>query len=216
MKARSIVTRDSDPSGLIARLTMPPAFYKRVNETRFKQRWKMPKIVYECLALGWTGEGDWRRFLQFMLSGTGARRYARTNLGEVILTTHSIIDVSASFSGSTITFNTDGLLSGVALNGDPQFPEFPGEWWSEEPVTGIGSSYAVRYLSSGLIGDFFGSAAAADTWITISANRSWSERRTLADDGIGVSIVQATFEVGPQPSGPADDSALIGLRCDIE
>lgn len=215
MAARSIITRDSDPRGLIARLTMPPAFYRRVNETRFRQEWKLPKIIYECLALGWDGEGDWRRFLQLMLSGTGARRYARIPQGEVILTNHTLSDTSTSFSGCTITFDTNGLLKGVVLNGDPQFPTFPGEWWSEEPVTAVGDNYAARYLSSGQLGTPSAGAAAADTWITMTASRSWSRNRQLAVEGVGTSVFQATFECGPEPSGPADDSALITLGATI-
>ena len=213
MAARSIVTRDSDPRGLIARLTMPPAFYRRVNETRFRQEWRMPKIIYECLTLGWDGEGDWRRFLQRMLSGTGVRRYARIPQGEVIITNHVISDVSASFAGAGIAFATDGSHNGTRLNASN--PDYPGEWWSEEPVTDIGDNYAARHLSSGKIGTFSAEVAAADVWHTLTSAGNWSRTRQSGVEGTGTSVAQATFEVGPEPSGPAADTSVITLSAEI-
>lgn len=212
MRARAIMTRDSDPRGLIARLTMPPAFYKRVNETRFRQEWRMPKIIYECLALGWNGEGDWRRFLQLMLSGTGVRRYARIPQGSVVLTNHSVIDEDTTLARSQFIFQTDGVLDGVRLNAADS--TYPGEWWSEEPETGIGNNYAVRWLSSGSFGALTSGSSAGDSWVTISAARTYTLERAVAQ-GVGTDIFQATFECGPEPSGPADDTSLLGLRVDI-
>jgi hypothetical protein len=223
MPSRSTITFDN-PEGFFAKSVLPPAFRKRQRETRFRQEWNLSHFLYRCLMLGWNGEGDARQFMREFkgpkyqrgqLSGGSCNRWNRQPQGQVVITTHSLIDESTSFAGTTFTFRTMGTLRGTVLNGDPQFPVWAGEWWSEEPVTSIGDDYAVRYLSSGQIGTLTGSASAADAWVTISVDRGYSLSRQLAVEGIGVSIFQATFEIGPQPSGPADDSALLGLRADI-
>ncbi|WP_455363604.1 hypothetical protein [[Eubacterium] cellulosolvens] len=169
----------------------------------------MPALVYDCLALGWNGEGDWRRFLQFMLSGAGVRRYAyRRYGGKVVLTAQSKTDTSAGFSQVSVQFQADGEFEFVLLNDTPQFQGVPGQWWSEGAIDGVGDDYAVRSLSSGAVGTWFSSPGADDTWLTMTTLRGWGNRR-VSGDGTGTTQVNRTFEVGPEPSGPADDSAFI-------
>ena len=84
-----------------------------------------------------------------------------------------------------------------------------GEWWSLEPVTGIGSSYEVRALSSGKVGTWSGTAAADNTWITINIDRTWHVESTAPT----TKTTSATFEVGPDGVESADDSATI--QCSV-
>lgn len=219
MKSRAIITRDSDPSGLIARLTMPPAFYQRVNETRFRQEWVLTPFQHLCLKLGWDGEGDpkhWMmsvfkgpRFQRGMLSGMGNKRVVGVPAGgSVVLTAHS--KTSTRFtSGSTtasMEFENDGELWGRVTDsgGDTQYA---GEWWSDEPEASIGSSYEVRNLSSGKTGTFTTQAGADDVWVTISSTRIWTVTRSAN----GSKSCTATFEVGPDGVESADDSAALTI-----
>lgn len=220
---QATIERDSDPRGLFAALTMPPAFYKRVNETRFKQEWRLSMFQYWCLKRGWSGFGDpwtfFRMYLALMKPFKGPKRQRGTfhmfpagstallNAGQVVMSgTKLIVDqrFTAGTADARISFENDGELKGVKLNGTDL--DYTGEWWSLEPESGIGSSYAARYLSGGS-GVWDTSAAAVNNWITISTTRQWGVTRTAT----GSESANATFEVGPTPSGPADDSA--GVTC---
>ena len=220
---QATIERDSDPRGLFAALTMPPAFYKRVNETRFKQEWRLSMFQYWCLKRGWSGFGDpwtfFRMYLALMKPFKGPKRQRGTfhmfpagstavlNAGAVVFTGPKLI-VDTEFSpvspvaDARISFENDGELKGVRLNQTDI--NYTGEWWSAEPEIGIGSSYAARYISGGS-GTWDTSAAAVNNWITISTTRQWGVTRTAT----GSESANATFEVGPQPSGPADDSAAV-------
>lgn len=225
MASKSIINRDSDPAGLIARLTMPPAFYKRVNETRFKQEWELTHFQYLCLKLGWDGEGDpyhWMmsvfkgpKFQRGMLSGGSVRRAAWTAgpAGNVSINAHNIVDQKFS-SGQTdakIEWQTDGQLWFFRQVGSDG--EYNGEWWTNEPETSIGSSYECRHISTGKIGTYnSGEAAVANTWITISAARQWGVQRNVN----GSKSCTATFEVGDDGAESADDSAVITVTAILD
>lgn len=224
MKARTITERDSDPRGLIAALTLPPAFYNRINETRFKQEWRLTQFQYWCLKRGWSGFGDPWTFFRIWLASIkpfkGPKRQrgnfamfpagttAAAGGGAVVLTGPKLIsDSRFSLPGTAdarISFENDGELKGVRLNTTDI--DYTGEWWSAEPEIGIGNSYAARYISGGS-GVWDTSAATVNNWITISTTRQWGVTRNTT----GSESANATFEVGPTPSGPADDSA--GVTC---
>ena len=225
---QATIERDSDPRGLFAALTMPPAFYKRVNETRFKQEWRLSMFQYWCLKRGWSGFGDpwtfFRMYLALMKPFKGPKRQRGTfhmfpagstallNAGQVVMSgTKLIVDqrFTAGTADARISFENDGELKGVKLNGTDL--DYTGEWWSAEPEIGIGSSYAARYLSGGS-GVWDTSAAGANSWITISGTRQWGVTRT----NTGSESANATFEVGPTPSGPADDSAPVTCTAIID
>ena len=221
-KARTITERDSDPRGLIAALTMPHAFYNRINETRFKQEWRLTQFQYWCLKRGWSGFGDPRTFFRMWLAlmkpfkGPKRQRgnfacwpagsFALLNAGAVVLSGPKLIsDSRFSLPGTAdarISFENDGELKGVRLNQTDI--NYTGEWWSAEPEIGIGSSYAARYISGGS-GTWDVFAQSVNNWSTISVTRQWGVIRTAT----GSESANATFEVGPQPSGPADDSAAV-------
>ena len=228
-KSRTIIERDSDPRGLFAALTMPPAFYKRVNETRFKQEWRLTQFQHWCLKRGWSGFGDPWTFFRIWLAAIkpfeGPKRQrgnfscypagtaAVLNAGSVVLTgTKLISDTRFALPGTAdarIEFQSDGELFGVKLNGTNI--DYTGEWWSAEPEIGIGSSYAARYISGGS-GVWDTSAASVNAWVTISITRQWGVTRTSN----GSESANATFEVGPTPSGPADDSAPVTCIATID
>jgi len=227
MKARSIITRDSDPAGLIARLTMPPAFYKRVNETRFKQEWVLTHFQYLCLRLGWDGEGDpkhWMmsvfkgpRFQRGMLSGMGIKRAAwgAGPAGNVSISAHTLLDqrFDAGTCDARIEWQADGQLWAFRQVGSDF--EYAGEWWTNEPESaGVGADYECRHISSGKTGTFSAGveAAVADTWITISAARVWGVTRNVT----GTKSCAATFEVGDDGAESADDSAILTTTATVD
>ena len=123
----------------------------------------------------------------------------------MVLTPHFLTDfVAGGAARAYFTFETDGGLAGIRLNNSDL--DYAGEWWSAEPATGIGSSYAARHLSSGTTGTYnYTEAAVADAWITMTSNRSWGVSASAG----GSTSTSATFEVGPTASGPADDSAIL-------
>lgn len=111
------------------------------------------------------------------------------------------VNVSNIVIGSSCTsgfrFNTDGTID---ENENGIYTQV-GLWHTEKP--GIGSSYQVRALSSGKSGTWTASAAADDTWITISAGREWS----VTQGSPGVKTTSATFEFRPVGGSSAIRSA---------
>lgn len=220
MATQRIIT-DIAPGGFFEQAVMPPAFVKRRNATRFKQEWKLPRFLYRCLMMGWNGEGDPKAWamrhvqtLRKQAGFIGRRRGAFDGGGggSVVLTGHTLSDNDLSGTARAYwSFETDGTLWGYRnVFSDV---EYSGEWWSLEPTAGIGSSYAVRHLSSGKSGTFnYIEAAVADTWATVSANRQWGVERTTT----GSTTCTATFEAGPAASGPADDSAILFASASLE
>ncbi len=223
MAAQAIITRDSDPAGLIARMTMPPAFYKRVNETRFKQEWLLTHFQHLCLKLGWDGEGDpkqWMmrefkgpRFQLGMLSGMGVKRAQQAApVGNVQIGAHSLTDerFSAGTADARIQWQNDGQLWAFRQVGSDF--EYPLEWWSLEPETSVGNDYECRHISTGKTGTFSVQAAVANTWITITTGREWGVTRSST----GSKSCTATFEVGDDGVESADDSAVFTTTASID
>lgn len=101
-----------------------------------------------------------------------------------------------------IRFNTDGSIDKRENSVYTQVD--PGEYWSNEPETGIGSNYDVRALSAGKTGTWSQAAEIDDTWIQISANREWVVLRFTA----GTKQCIATFEMRNTGSGSALDDAV--------
>jgi len=224
MGSQGIITRDSDPAGLIARLTMPPAFYKRTNETRFRQEWVLTHFQHLCLRLGWDGEGDPRhwmmsvfkgpKFQRGMLSGMGVKRAAwAAPAGNVSITAHSLLDsrFDAGTCDARIQWQTDGQLWAFRQVGSDF--EYDAEWWTTEPETSIGDGYECRHISSGKTGTYnVAEAAVADTWITITSAREWGVQRVIT----GTKSCTATFEVGVDAAESADDSAVFTTSATVD
>ena len=80
-----------------------------------------------------------------------------------------------------------------------------GEWWSDEPDTGIGSSYDVRQASL-TSGSWSLQAATVTTWIAMSTNRVWRCTVT-AMASPALNQAQGVFEIRTTGSGSALDSA---------
>lgn len=219
-KVQTIIT-NFDPAGPFAGLLLPPRFRKRQSETRFKQRWQVTLEQY--LALMHEGYNlhlkKWLPLQRYqrgsiMIGAAGAMAAAGAGGigGFVVLTAHSINDFAVSGTATAqIDFENDGELWGRrAILSDLQYT---GEWWSDEPEASIGDSYAARHRSSGKIGTYSFEAAAAENWITITGTRSWGVSKSAPT---GFKSCDATFECGPQPSGPADDTAFIELEADFD
>lgn len=207
MPSQAIITLDN-PNGIFGRSVIPEAMRKRQAETRFRQEWRMSKLLYECLMHGWDGEGDWRRFLQKMLSGSGIRRYGRIPQGFVQLTNHTVTDTSTTASNCNMRVRSDGHLE--VQRAEAANIVYSDEWWSAAPETGVGSDYSVRQLSTGASGTWDFQPLANDVWGSLASNQLWILQR-VSGDGVGSEQVVRTIEVGPQPSGPADDSCVMDL-----
>jgi hypothetical protein len=210
MAKSQLIISDFDPAGAFAELILPPAFRQRQKETRFKQEWKVTIPQYIQLMREFVGLPKRQRGIIQMMGGGmmvgGAEAFVQ-------LTAHSVSEFrdTAGVADAWFEFQNDGELWGMRnISADAQYP---GQWWSDEPETLIGDDYAVRHLSSGKTGTYnLFEAAVADTWITATATRSWGIRRSIQ----GVKTTVATFEVGPQPTGPADDSAVLTTIAELD
>jgi hypothetical protein len=198
---------------MIARLTMPPAFFKRVNETRFKQEWLLTPLQYLALKLGWDGHGS-PKFQRGMLSGLSVKRAITAGgAGFVRLNPHTLLDerFDAGTAAAEIQFQNDGQLFAFRQVGSDF--EYNGEWWSDEEEASIGDGYECRHLSSGKNGTYNGpEAAVADTWITITTGRSWGVTRTVN----GMKSCDATFECGLDGVESALDSATFTVTASVD
>lgn len=214
-KTQTIITR-FDSSGIFAGLILPSRFRKRQSETRFKQCWNITYAEYFLLMRKrysltlkrWVSTPRYQRgSIQIGASGAMAAAGVVAS-GNVVLTAHNFLAITNGPCTSGVRFETDGQL--FEINSVTGEVEQDGEWWSDEPAVSIGSSYAVRYLTAGRVGTWTFEAASADNWVTMTPNRIWS-----VDSPLDTSkTASATFEVGPQPSGPADDSAVIECIAD--
>lgn len=209
MAKSQLIISDFDLAGAFAELILPPAFRQRQKETRFKQEWKVTFAQYAKLMRGFIGSKRQRGSIMIMGGGmmVGAAG------GFVQLTAHTVnqFRATAGNADAWFEFQNDGEL--WAMRNIDSDVQFSGEWWSDEPETSIGDDYAVRHLSSGKTGTYnLFEAAVADTWITATATRSWGVRRSIQ----GIKTTAATFEVGPEPSGPADDSAVLTTIAELD
>ena len=191
-----LIIRDFDPAGLFAGLILPPMFLKRCAETRFKQEWKLTLSQYT--AMMHKGPKRQRGSIRLALAATAVTG------GAVVVNTRffAFNNVSGEHS-DRVRFKTDGETTEV--EDTTEIGGAGGEWWSAEPVTGIGSSHEVRALAAGKVGTWTTSAAADDTWITMNANREWLVTAT----GPTPKTTSATFEVGKDGVESAEDSATI-------
>jgi hypothetical protein len=213
MSAQTIITRDSDPAGLLARLTMPPAFFKRVNETRFRQEWKLTPLQYLALKLGWDGHGS-PKYQRGMLSGMGVKRAitAGAPAGSVLLNPHTLLDqrFNAGTCDARIQFQNDGQLFAFRQVGSDF--EYNGEWWTNEEEASIGDGYECRHISAGKTGFYDVQAAVADTWITITTGREWGVTQSTT----GSQSTTATFECGLDAVESALDSAIFTVTATVD
>lgn len=199
MSARSqIIITGFDSAGLFAGLVLPARFRKRQAETRFKQEWKLTWQQYLIMMREFINP-EYQRGSIILATAAPAGIH-----GGVLITNHTITAISFTPANATagVRWDTDGQIS---RNRNTVYDNpFSNQWWSNEPVTGIGSSYAVRALSGGS-GTWTVAAAVDNTWITMSANREWNVLQTV----IGIKTTTRVFEVGPQPTGPVHDSGSI-------
>lgn len=121
------------------------------------------------------------------------------------------VGVDASYSSTPpdnatvgVTFQPDGRIL-IDNEDSTQFENY----WSEAPQAGIGAGYQVRSLASGKVGVWDTEAAADDTWVTMSIDRTWSITSS------GVQSVSSTFEIRPIGGGSALDSETISASIDI-
>lgn len=206
----SVTVQGFDPDGPFAGMILPRPFRRRCKETRFKQEWKLTLAQYAQMIRGFKGpkrqRGNLLLLAAILPSGGGT-----TPGPSVVLTGPKFFMGSQPVAGSITVgarFDTDGgLTEADNVNGDTAVPE---EWWTAEPDPGIGSSYEVRALSAGKTGAWDASAAADDVWITISANRTWSNTATVTD----IRTTVATFEVGLDGVESALDSAQISVTAE--
>lgn len=204
MSSRVIIS-GFDPAGPFAGLLLPPRFRKRQAETRFKQNWKMTALQYWTLMREFVGPEHQRGSIIMAAITPSA-----SGSGVVVLTNHSFLAFALDPADATaaVRFDANGTLS-RGRNGSFDSP-FNGQWWNKEPDTGIGSNFAVRALSGGT-GTWTVAAAADDAWIAMGGNREWN----VFQDGNGTNTAIRTFEVGSEPTGPADDAASMTVSAEV-
>ena len=107
---------------------------------------------------------------------------------------------------SGVAFNVDGECYDVGPGVLIRTIFTSGEWWSDEPDTGIGSSYDVRCAS--IVGGTTWSfqAATVGTWIQMSSERVWRCTVTAMASPSTRSCT-GSFEIRNTGSGTALDTA---------
>lgn len=136
--------------------------------------------------------------------------------GSVVITGEAI-QFGAPFAGGAIRagirWNNDGNIDEQGP-GAVNFTQIDaGEWWSNEPDTGIGASYDVRFLSTGKVGTWTISGAADDAWTIISGAPTWNVLVT-AKASPSTKTCSGTFEIRTTGSGSALDSASYSCTAD--
>ncbi len=120
----------------------------------------------------------------------------------VLSAVHSFSSTHTAGTTSGVNWETDGGLTEFDSQGNT---DIDGEWWSLEPVGGIGSNYDVEALSVGKINTWTFTGAADDTPVQMNAQRNWG--LTVFVEG-SLNVTQ-TFEVQLTGTGAAEDSAVI-------
>ncbi|MEE8598180.1 MAG: hypothetical protein V3S69_01425 [Dehalococcoidales bacterium] len=205
-RTQTIVT-DFDPNGPFAELLLPPRFRKRQSETRFKQRWTLTVAQYMAMMREFRGPRKQRG----IICATVAYPTAVVP-GNVQIGAHSITDqrFSAGTARSDYQFQNDGeLWSNREVAGNTQLNL---EWWSDEPEASVGNDYECRHISSGKTGTYTTESAVANTWITITGNRTWGVTRSTQ----GTKACTATFEIGDDGAESADDSAVFTCTATVD
>ena len=185
-----------EPGGIFSRMALPKAFQKRQSETRFKQEWNVP--------LGKYGMAKYQRGSISMMAGGGTMGAGVT--GSVVLTgeTNIKFDGAGGTVNSGFVFNSDGSIDELGILISTLVQVDPGEWWSNEPDVGIGSSYDIRATASG---GWDVAAAANNTWIDLSADRTWRVI-VLLKNSPDISSASDTFEISLTGNATAIDSAF--------
>lgn len=184
-----------DPSGVF--IKMLPVhirkFYLYNDRARFKRhKWKFP--YYQ--------RGSVSAFAYGTMAAAGGG-----GGGSVVLTNGSSSHENIGnecYAGWQ--FQPDGTLDDVGPLVTNLTLKTSGEWWSDEPETGIGASYQVRTTSAS---GWNSSAAANTVWTTdISTNKSWY---VLVLGKFSPDIASATgvFEIREKDVGSALDSATL-------
>jgi hypothetical protein len=208
-----VIITGFDPNGPFGGMILPPSMRKRQSETRFKQEWRLTLAQYVAMMRPFKGP----KFQLGMLSGGSVKRSGAVSgppAGNVVLNAHTgagqFEDPGAPVTtGCAASFENDGQLwerLDVAVD-----QEQAGEWFDNEPISGVGDFYEVRSLSTGKTGTWSSQAASDDTWITITSTRQWKVIKAAPN---GSKTCTATFEVGPDGVESADDSAVITCRAE--
>jgi len=88
--------------------------------------------------------------------------------GALAMTNHTVEGWGFGYAAASVVFETDGQL---LYNGISSYYQ-PDEWWTAEPVTGIGSSYEVALTS--VVSGISPTSGAVGTYYTISSDRTWT------------------------------------------
>jgi len=137
----------------------------------------------DCISIQSNVGGSWETVWEAVGGG-----FVDMGLGENVDHTNPGTLIQAKFS-----FETDGTVHDygptiLVDNGKMS----AGEWWSEEPEVGIGSSYDVREDLH--YGDtWFYQGASLDDWVQMNLNRGWGLRRLGMNEG--ESYGWGTFEI---------------------
>lgn len=126
-----------------------------------------------------------------------------------------------SFSGQQvecgIRFQQLGDSDEIDKDGNTIF-RVSGEWWSEEPETGIGNDYDIRCASmnGGTLWDI--QAAAVGTWINIGAGRNWAMLRTFGkgQEGVGSDHASGNMEIRDVATETVQASFVMDITATID
>lgn len=199
-----------DPSGPFAGLLLPRRLVQRQKETRFRQEWRLTLRQYVALMREFVGPARQRGSI--ILASFGSTSGGGVPAGNVVLSTHffdAFAPLGTALSG--VQFQNDGDL---LERQDPGVDAVSaGEWWDNQPVSGVGDFFDVRALSSGKVGTWSVAAASDNIWTAITSNREWNVQRGAPT---GVKTTTATFEVGPTGEATADDAAAITCSAEFD
>lgn len=210
MSKSQVIITGFDPVGPFAGLLLPFQFLKRQNETRFKQEWHLTITQYLQLMREFVGPRQQRGSIQ--MGAAGSMSVVGGVFGLVVVNAHAFESLATSGTAlSGVEFQTNGEMYETQDPGADVQQD--GEWWSAEPITGIGNINEVRALSSGKVGTWSNAAASDDAWITINSAREWNVTKGAP---VGSKSASATFEVGPDGVESADDSATISCLADFD
>ena len=158
-----------EPNGVFARMLLPARFMQRCKETRFKQEWKLLPAQYIQLMKEFRGpkyqQGSVSAFPYGVIGGGPSGPIVQLSANGVDM----FNDGGAVYGGWKFTSNGTLQKHGPFSS---SYTDVNGEWWSDEPDTGVGSNYQAGY--TGLTGDNWTlSASAEDTFANISIDLLW-------------------------------------------
>lgn len=131
--------------------------------------------------------------------------------------TIEVSDATSPYDSNVgIRFNTDGTVEkGTAIDGNLISWSSHGTWFDPTNALTTPGNYSVRYtnLASGGSHDFTSKAAVEDTWIDISAQRSWVWNETTST-ALGGNDFTCDFEVRDDVSGLSTALSSYTFRID--